>query len=148
MQAIFQVLYIPHGQCRCRTFLSLHKVLLDHSGLDWTAGMRVERNRRIWEMLGGDYVWFGDGLAMGHAQDGVSRFRPRLLAMAKVELLAQRSECFDASGFRTWYQRVSHGHQQPKKAPILRQPPGTADCLLKNLQLCICLLSNPPSLGV
>ena len=85
---------------------------------------------------------------MGHAQDGVSRFRPRLLAMAKVELLAQRSECFDASGFRTWYQRVSHGHQQPKKAPILRQPPGTADCLLKNLQLCICLLSNPPSLGV
>ena len=38
MQAIFQVLYIPHGQCRYRIFLSLHKVLLDHTGLDFTAG--------------------------------------------------------------------------------------------------------------
>lgn len=71
---------------------------------------------------------------MGYARDGVSRFRPRLLATAKVELLAQRSECFYVSGFRTWCQSVSHVHQQPKKAPILRQPPGTANCLLKNLQ--------------
>lgn len=66
MQAIFQVLYIPHGQCRYRTFLSLHKVLLDHSGLDCTAGMKVERSRRIWEMLGGRicviWEWIGYGV--------------------------------------------------------------------------------------
>ena len=41
-------------------------LLLDHSGLDCTAGMRVERSRRIWEMLGGRlYViwgWIGYGV--------------------------------------------------------------------------------------
>lgn len=49
------------------------------------------RHGGAWEVEG---VRFGDGLAVGCYREGVSKVRPRLLSVAKVELLCQRSERF------------------------------------------------------
>ena len=147
MQAIFQVLYVPHGQCRYRTFLSLHKVLLDHSGLDWTAGMRVERNRRIWEMLGGRlrviWGWIGYGAcsrwgvkvqteAVGHGQSWTPGSKEWMFWCLWIQDVVPKGQPWPPTAQESTHLKAA----------------GTADCLLKNLQLCICLLSNPPSLGV